>query len=168
MNYFELLEMPLRLKVDQQELKKKYLMLARKYHPDFFAHSAKDAQEEALEMTAQLNKALKTFQDADATLRYVLLLKGLMTEGEKYTLDPEFLMEVMDLNEELMEATGDGRKEVETKIKELEYKIHADVAEILEHYQEGVTPPEALLRVKEYYYRKKYLDRITGRVQESD
>jgi molecular chaperone HscB len=168
MNYFELLEMPVRLQVDQQELKKKYLALARKNHPDFFAHSGKGAQEEALEMTAQLNKALKTFQDADATLRYVLILKGQMTEGEKYTLDPEFLMEVMELNEELMEATGEGRKEVETKIKELENKIHADVAEILEHYQEGVTPPEALLRIKEYYYRKKYLDRISGRTKDRE
>jgi molecular chaperone HscB len=91
-----------------------------------------------------------------------------MTEGEKYTLDPEFLMEVMELNEELMEATGEGRKEVETKIKELENKIHADVAEILEHYQEGVTPPEALLRIKEYYYRKKYLDRISGRTKDQE
>jgi molecular chaperone HscB len=168
MNYFELLEMPVRLQVDQQELKKKYLALARKNHPDFFAHSVKEAQEEALEMTAQLNKALKTFQDADATLRYVLILKGQMTEGEKYTLDPEFLMEVMELNEELMEATGEGRKEVETKIKELENKIHANVAEILEHYQEGVTPPEALLRIKEYYYRKKYLDRISGRTKDQE
>ena len=58
MNYFELFEMPVRLQVDQQELKKRYLVLARKYHPDFFAHSGTEAQEEALERTAELNKAL--------------------------------------------------------------------------------------------------------------
>jgi molecular chaperone HscB len=35
MNYFELYELPIQLKVDAVILKQKFYILSRKYHPDF-------------------------------------------------------------------------------------------------------------------------------------
>jgi molecular chaperone HscB len=57
-----------------------------------------------LEITANLNKAFKTFQNSDDTIKYVLQLKGLLEEEEKYQLPPDFLMEVLEINEKLMDA----------------------------------------------------------------
>ena len=34
------------------------------------------------------------------------------------------------------------------------------VKDIIEHYREGITTEKDLLKVKEYYYKKKYLQRI--------
>jgi molecular chaperone HscB len=36
---------------------------------------------------------------------------------------------------------------------------------IIEHYQEGATSKEELLQVKQYYFKKKYLNRILEGLQ---
>ena len=121
-------------------------------------------------MSAKLNKALKTLQNPDETIKYVLQLKGLLAEEEKYTLHPSFLMEVMELNEQLMElemepdAAPLSRTEAQTQqLIDDNYQL---VAAILDNYQEAVTTEKELLQVKEYYFRRKYLERIREKVKE--
>jgi molecular chaperone HscB len=162
MNYFELFEIPVQLKVDKASLPRKYFELSRKYHPDFFVNGTGEEQTLALEKSALLNKALKTFQNPDETIKYVLQLKGLLEEEEKYELPPDFLMEVLEINEELMEL-GENKTllpKLELRITELQAEIYEPVKEIVESYKEGITSEKELLQVKEYYYKKKYLDRI--------
>ncbi|HEX7905128.1 MAG TPA: Fe-S protein assembly co-chaperone HscB [Chitinophagaceae bacterium] len=161
MNYFELFEIPVQLKLDAGTLSKKFFELSKKFHPDYFVNEQSDAQANALERSAQLNKAWKTFQKPDETIKYVLQLKGLLEEEEKYELPPDFLMEVLEINEQLMEIdeTTD-TTELSSVISQLSSQIYAPVKEIVENYKEGVTTEKELLQVKEYYYKKKYLDRI--------
>jgi len=161
MDYFELFEIPVQLKVDTTRLSGKFFELSRKFHPDYFAGEEEGAQAAALEQSANLNKAWKIFQNPDATIKYVLQEKGLLEEEEKYELPPDFLMEVMDLNEQLMEMDEtDDRGQLSAVIAQLSSQIYEPVKEIVEGYQEGVTSEKELLQVKEYYYKKKYLDRI--------
>jgi molecular chaperone HscB len=181
MNYFELFEIPVQLKVNATALSKKFFELSRKYHPDYHAQSAGVMQTEALERSAMLNKAWKTFQDPQATIKYVLQWKGLLEEEEKFDLPSDFLMEVLELNEQLMEldqsavdgqqsavenrqSTVDGQQSAAAALKaevtRLEKEIYEPVKEIVEHYEEGVTSGKELLQVKDYYFKKKYLDRI--------
>ena len=135
--------------------------LSRKYHPDFFANDTDENQAEALEKSAILNKAWKTFQNSDATIKYVLIEKALLEEEEKYELPPAFLMEVMDINEQLMDADdAEATKNLQQTINDLQAEIYEPVAKTVEEYKEGVTTEVELLQVKEYYYKKKYLDRI--------
>ena len=77
-NYFELFDIPVSLQVDKAVLRQKYLALSRQHHPDYFVNESAEAQEEALNASAALNRALKVFNDTDNTIRYVLLEKGLM------------------------------------------------------------------------------------------
>ena len=158
MTYFDLFEIPVQLQVDKASLPRKYFELSRKYHPDFFANAADDEQAEVLEKSALINKAFKTFQNRNETIKYVLQLKGLLVEEEKYELPPDFLMEVLEINEGLMD--DDASPELATRITQLESEIYEPVKEIVEGYQEGVTSEKELLQVKAYYYKKKYLDRI--------
>src|SRR5919199_5414174 len=104
MNYFELYDIPVSFLPDQKQLKQKFYELSRKYHPDFYTQENEFEQSEALELSSQVNKAYKTFQNRDETIKYVLQLKGLLEEEEKYNLPADFLMEMMDLNEQMMEA----------------------------------------------------------------
>ncbi|MGH2552084.1 MAG: Fe-S protein assembly co-chaperone HscB [Chitinophagaceae bacterium] len=162
MNYFELFELPVQLKIDKSSLPLKYFELSRKYHPDFFVNGTDTEKSFALERSAMINKAFKTFQDPDTTIRYVLQLKGLLVEEEKHELPPGFLMEVMEINEELLDL-GNERTllpNIELRIAELEDEIYESVEKIVENYKEGVTSEKELLQVKDYYYKKKYLDRI--------
>ena len=162
MNYFELFEIPVQLKVNKSSLPRKYFELSRKFHPDFFVKGSEEEKTISLEKSALLNKALKTLQDPDETIRYVLKLKGLVEEEEKYELPPDFLMEVMEINEALMEMGEDKTlvPELENRLSQLKEEIYEPVKELVEHYQEGAVSEKELLQVKEYYYKKKYLDRI--------
>lgn len=160
MNYFELFDIPVQLKVDKSFLSAKFFELSKKYHPDYFVNSDDEAQAEALEKSALLNKAWKTFQNSDETIKYVLQLKGLLEEEEKYELPADFLMEIMEINEQLMDIESAPYAQLESRIDELQAEIYEPVKQIVEGYQEGVTTENELLDVKSYYYKKKYLDRI--------
>jgi molecular chaperone HscB len=165
MNYFELFEMPVSLQVDKKYLQDKYFELQKKYHPDFFSNESEQEQAEVLERSSMVNKAYKTFQSDDETIKYVLQLKELLEEEEKYELPPAFLAEMMELNETLMEVDDSSLEETETKVSQLEKHLYDDVQNIIEYYNEDRTTNEQLLQVKDYYFKKKYLKRILERLE---
>ena len=159
MNYFELFDIPVAFMVDKDLLARKYFELQKKYHPDFFTQDSESEQAQALEISSKLNGALKTFRNDDETIKYVLQLKGLLEEEEKYPLPPEFLMEMMELNEEL----SDGSKD---QVNNLEKTLYSEVSAIIENYDDSQPSTPDLLKVKEYYFKKKYLKRILDRIND--
>ncbi len=168
MNYFELFNIEPSLKPDKKLVSAKYFELQKKYHPDFFGQESEEEQAEALERSSMVNKAWKVFNDTDETIRYVLQLKGLLEEEEKYQLPPDFLMEMMELNEKLAEAKMEedsaGIEDCRQQIADWEKKEYENIKEIVEHYKEGLTSTEELLQVKDYYFKKKYLRRLAGQL----
>ena len=161
MTYFELFEIPVQLKINPTTLSARFFALSKQFHPDYFARAEDTAQAEALEKSAMLNRAWKVFNNPDETIKYVLQLKGLLEEEEKYELPPAFLMEVLEINEQLMDMeTGGDTASLTSVINNLQSEIYEPVKEVVEFYQEGITTEKELLQVKEYYYKKKYLDRL--------
>jgi molecular chaperone HscB len=156
MNHFELFDIPVSIKVDKNILAKKYFELQKKYHPDFFIQATDEEQADALEKSSQINKALKILKNEDETIKYVLQLKELLAEDEKYQLPPAFLMEVMELNEELSDKSTQ-------LVNSLETEIYEPVKAIIDNFS-AATSSQDLLKVKEYYYKKKYLQRILDRI----
>jgi molecular chaperone HscB len=159
MNYFELFDIPVNLQVNKNLLTQKYFELQKKFHPDFFTQATEYEQAEALEASSKINKALKTLKNEDETIKYVLQLKGVLQEEEKYQLPPDFLMEVMELNEEIS-------KDSLTQINSFEKEIYSTVEHIIKNYDDTTITTEALLKVKEYYFKKKYLQRILERLED--
>ncbi len=157
MNYFELFELPVAIKIDKALLSEKYFALQKKFHPDFFTQETEFEQAEALELSSQVNKAFKIFKTEDETLKYLLQLKGILEDEEKYQLPPDFLMEVMELNENLSENSA-------AEIKQFGDSLHNDVKDIIENYNDSTVTKEQLLLLKEYYFKKKYLQRILDRL----
>jgi molecular chaperone HscB len=159
MNYFELFDLPITIKVDKTTLAQKYFELQKKYHPDFFVQASEAEQADALEKSSTLNKALKTLKKEDETLKYILIEKGILQEDEKYQLPQDFLMEVMDLNEDL----GEHSKQ---QIEDFENIIYANVQPLIEQYNNEKVTPQQLAQLKEYYFKKKYLQRILERIED--
>lgn len=161
MNHFELYQIPVSFKPDLVLVKKRFYQLSREYHPDFFVNVSEEEKENVLKISSQVNKAYQIFQDEQALIKYVLFEKGLLAEEEKYQLSPDFLMEVMDLNELLMDVSDSASKQgIRISIEALQNNIYEPVKAIITNYQEGISTEKELLQVKEYYYRKKYLERI--------
>lgn len=170
MDYFKLFDLPVGFKVDPKLLRKRFFERSRETHPDRFVNSSSDEQEGVLQSAAGLNTAFKTLKSPDLTIQYVLIQKGLLTPDEKFTLPPDFLMEVMELNEVLSEAqltdSVDEDSQLNRRLQSFQQELYAPVSEILEHYREGVTSEAELLKVKEYYFKKKYLDRAMARIDQ--
>ncbi|MFN8243088.1 MAG: Fe-S protein assembly co-chaperone HscB [Ferruginibacter sp.] len=158
MNYFELFGLPVSFTIDKNELSRKYVELQKKYHPDFYTLESEADQADALEKSSLINKAWKTLCHPDETLKYVLELKGVLEEDEKYQLPPDFLMEMMELNEEADENTP-------AKVAAIEQELFSEVKTILKNYDENTTAAEDLRKLKAYYFKKKYLNRILDRTR---
>ena len=161
MNYFDLFGIPITLKVDKSILAKKYFELQRQFHPDFYTQSDESEQQAALEKSAQINKGLKVLQQQDATIQYVLKLRGLVSEDEKYSLPPDFLMEMMELNEKLEEEDSQSLKK---EVSLFENSLLEQVEDIIENYDNDSISIEKLEKLKEYYFKKKYLQRILDKI----
>jgi molecular chaperone HscB len=157
------------LSPNQQQLKQKFYELSRKYHPDFYTRETDFEQSEALEKSSLVNKAYKTFKNRDEIIKYILQQKGLLQEEEKFQLPPDFLMEVMELNEQLMEAKMEdddaALSSTKSSIASLQKQIYEPVESLIENYNDETVKPEELQLLKEYYFKKKYLDRILATIQ---
>jgi molecular chaperone HscB len=163
MNYFELFGLPMSPVVDRKLLSEKYVELQKKFHPDFFTDGNEAEQEQALQQSAAVNKAYKIFQQPEKTIEYFLQERGIIQTDEKYGLPPDFLMEMMELNEELME---DNQEATLQKVSDYENRLKAAVEPVLQQYDPVNTSDTDLQELKAYYYKKKYLKRILDRLND--
>jgi len=159
MNYFELFGIAPAFVVDMAALKPRFFALQRQYHPDYTAGEGDAETDEKLQMSAAVNAAWKTFADADALMQYLLQLTGTLQPNEKYNLPPDFLMAMMNLNEQKMD--GASAAETASQVADMQRDIYAPVAKIIADYGQAPPDAEALNLVKRYYFQKKYLDRLT-------
>ena len=161
MTYFELFGLPIGFKVDTVKLRQAFMDIQRMSHPDKFAQASPEEQEVALEKSALANKGFSVLSHPEKVLPYVLETLGLLEPEEKYALQPAFLMEMMDLNEAWMDAdTEDEKQKVIHQVKQIQNDIYEPLKATLETADINDIPAEKLLQIKEYYYKKKYLDRI--------
>ena len=104
MNYFEWFDLPVSFATDTTALKKKYFELSKKYHPDFFSNATVVEKERVLELSTFNTNAFNVLSNFDKRLKYVLQLKNIITDEEKFNLPPDFLVEMMELNEQISEG----------------------------------------------------------------
>lgn len=113
-------------------------------------------------MSAAVNEAYAIFKDPDRTLEYYLQVSGLLQEDEKYELPPGFLMEMMELNEKAEED----RSGFELEVREMEERLSDEVSPILSRTATDNIYEAELLKLKEYYFKKKYLSRVLERLED--
>lgn len=93
--------------VDTRQLRKEFLQLQARAHPD--RHSGPD-KAKAEGTSALINEAYKTLQDPLRRAQYLLSLRGIdVAEDERLTVeDPELLMEVLEVREAIEAAQEEG------------------------------------------------------------
>ena len=161
MNYFEFFGLPIGFQVDTQKLRAAFMEIQKASHPDKFAQGTTEEQEVALEQSSLANKGFTLLNQKERILPYVLEILGILTPEEKYALEPDFLMEMMDLNEAWMDAEDEqGKQAIMDQVEQLKKEIYAPIKSYMEMDQIDTISQEAMLQIKSYYYKKKYLDRI--------
>ncbi len=108
-----------------------YLKLSRLLHPDFQTAATDEVKQLALKNSALLNEAWRTMTDDQLRAEYLLELHAPGSLERHKTLSPEFLMEAMEVSEELDDARSIGCRDTLKRI--------ADTARVeIEERMEGV------------------------------
>ncbi len=104
-NYFELFGLPVGYVVDTHALSERYRDLQRVVHPDRFANASDQERRLSIQGAALINEAFETLKDPVTRGSYLLGLHGIeMDTLNESTQDMEFLMQQMELREELEEV----------------------------------------------------------------
>ncbi len=170
MNYFELYDLPVSLNVDEQLVKRKFYELSKKYHPDFYINESEDKRQEILERSTLNNKAYQVLSNFRKRISYVLELHGLLIEGEKQQIPQEFLMEMMEINEALMElefgADSSQIQKISLQIATIEQSLEKDLEHLSVQFDGADEDAKTLIlnKIKDIWYRQKYLLRIKEKI----
>lgn len=122
---FGLLGLPPRFDLDAKAIEEAFFAKTKESHPDRFQGSERVA---ALSRTRALNDAYQTLKKPVARAEYMLARAG-VSIGDNERLDPTFLMEILELREELAEHRQD-RAVVERLQKDMRGRRDAAVASL--------------------------------------
>lgn len=159
MNYFELFNITPHIFIDTTTLKKTFFALSRKFHPDTLGSALQT--ENTLLNAAEINNAWETFKSTDKTIHYILTINNQIADNEKYPIDNTFLMEIMELKEQLMDAEMDENNhlliKVKTEMDAIENKLNSSLVQINNQFlSTGITALNLQL-LKDHYYKLKYI-----------
>jgi len=146
--------------IDVEAMSKLYRDLQSLYHPDKFSQKSEDEQTIALSQSSYINKAYNTLLKPLSRGLYLLELRGDPLEETNSSVDPQFLMEIMEVNEDLAEAEG-----TESAVEELEMinnkRIAKCVKDISTFFSEG-----NVAEAKTSLIKLKYFTNIEDKIKE--
>ena len=124
---FAELGLPPRYDVDPAELERAFFERSKALHPDRFAAAPAAERVAALSRSRALNDAYQLIKKPVSRAEYLLARAG-VTIGDNERLDPAFLMEILELREELAEARAAGAL---ARVEQLQRAMQARRAEAL-------------------------------------
>lgn len=161
--YFALFDLQPGFRLDLNELSARYRELARQTHPDRFADASEHDQRVALERAAQLNDAYQTLKSASQRARYLLTLRGHELPLETTVQDPAFLMQQMELREELQDlqesADLNGVAAFKKRLKQAQDRLNDGFADC---WEDPARREEAERLVR----RMQFLDKLSSEVRQ--
>ncbi|WP_282130776.1 co-chaperone HscB [Pseudoalteromonas aliena] len=168
MRYFELFAVPVDYNIDLATVNKHYLELQRTVHPDRHANASSRDKLMAVQSAAEINDALQILKHPVKRAEYMLSELGVDIRAEQQTLqDPMFLMQQMELREELEELTSSRDPDTaianfEKQIKQLNTQYSAQLAEQLasNDEQQYQLAADNIRKLKFVYKLRDELERI--------
>ncbi len=156
MKYFELFGLTPGYEIDTNSLKKKYYALSRDMHPDKYAREEAEVLAQAEEAYSEINKAYEVLSDDTKRLQYLLESNELITADSNYQLPPDFLMEMLELNELKL----DDKEAAENQIKELSKDLNVQLIDLMQEVDFSSLTESQAEQLLEIYYKQKYVLRL--------
>ncbi len=109
--HFEWFSVPCQFDIDLRELRTTYLELQKQLHPDKSAGESELDQNTAVRLNTKLNDAYDKLKDPVKRAIYLLELQGIEYDPDRQTQnDPIYLMQQLEIREELGDLTADDPK----------------------------------------------------------
>lgn len=156
-NYFKVFNLDEKFDIDTNELRTKYRKMQSYLHPDKFSNSSDEEKEISANYSSFVNKAYSSLQVPLKRAEHLLELKGDKLEEEQTVDDPEFLMEMMELNEEL-----ENTKDVD-KLRQLDSKNRSELENIAKSIDECFRQND-LKQAKYFVVKMKYYSSLGNRI----
>uniref|UniRef100_A0A8C8VLF2 HscB mitochondrial iron-sulfur cluster cochaperone n=1 Tax=Pelusios castaneus TaxID=367368 RepID=A0A8C8VLF2_9SAUR len=110
--------------IDVQQLQQRFRSLQRSLHPDYFSQRSQKERDFSEQHSSLVNRAYRTLLSPLSRGLYLLELNGVeLAEGTDSDIEVEFLKEIMEINERLVEPQN------VAKIEEIESLIEGDLQE---------------------------------------
>lgn len=166
-NYFELFGLPAVFELDGAELARRYRELQRAVHPDRYTNATEQEKRLSMQGASRINDALETLKDPLSRARYLLELKGVdLEQGGGNIADSGFLMEQMELREELAQARhqDDPHAAVAALMAHIGCHIQALLKAMGERFEAGA--PGDLEQAKEIVNKLQFLYKLRAQAEE--
>ena len=166
MNPFEFYGLTPHLLIDEAELRHVYLNIQRSWHPDFFA-SMPEKEAEAAEKTSLNNTFYQKLNTLPGRMQTLLEMHG-MTGETGNILPQDFLMEMMELNEETEAAMNDaGHSQAMVKqLQEKQRQVLNEATQLGEWLGAKIVEPEGLKKLQVLYQKLRYLTKLNERLNQ--
>ena len=169
MEFFNWFDLSPALNIDEKALQKAYYTRSKAYHPDFFTGSPIEEQEKMEALSAFNTRAYTALSHLESRIAYILTQSGKIVEGRQMALPPDFLMDMMELNERTEEALAtQDADELAVINKYVAQATEDNLISIKPIMDKGLVDSyteadwEALSL---YYYKSKYLARIHQHIE---
>jgi molecular chaperone HscB len=160
-NYFQLFSLPVDYVVDASALAENYRELQRVVHPDRFASASEQERRLSMQGATLINEAFQTLKDPMLRAKYLLSLHGVeWGDGKDNTQDMEFLMEQMELREQLAEAKdqSDPFAVVADIISGIDGKIAVLIEQLTQQFSSAA--PEHLQQARDTILKMQFLQKL--------
>lgn len=136
-NYFKLLGLPVSFDIDKESLNNNYHEIQKSVHPDKFANTSDLERRLSVQKAAQINDALETLKNPLRRSIYLLSLYGVELSENDTSIDPAFLMEQIELRENLslVSSKDDPLSELDEILDDVKTRINQGINELAKLFQ---------------------------------
>jgi molecular chaperone HscB len=172
-DHFQVLGLASAYAVDLAAVEAAYKRLSRQVHPDRFATADPRARRASTSRTVKLNEAWRTLRDPVKRAEYMLSRAGVNVGGQDgdKKVPPAFLMEMLELNEELGEAQAAGDAPKVAALTASMRRRAAETMATIASALEAATPDrleEAANALVALRYYNRFLDHVAAHEERMD
>ncbi|ETL93208.1 Fe-S protein assembly co-chaperone HscB [Phytophthora nicotianae] len=152
-DYFEMFKVPKDFNLEQRSIEKTYWNLQKRLHPDLYGSKSEFEKELSAVNAAVINDAYKMLKTPNTRVKYLLALHGIDALGETAStaVDPELLMQTMEIRERIAEAPD------VNALHEIRKEISEHIDSIINKLGEVYDKDQDLESTKQYAVELQYM-----------
>jgi len=154
LSYYDYYNIPCQYKLNQSELRKLFYSKSKDLHPD------QSNQIDAIDQTSVNNEAYRILSDPHLRLKHILEIFNGPIDESKMQLPKAFLIDMMDINEEIEFVSDENRASLHEKIKSLIQSEEEQYNIIIQNFDKQDHSEEVLQKLEEFYFKQKYYYRM--------